>query len=233
MINNGGNPDYLAYPFGGNNAEVRALTRKYYKGAFGVSGGVNYPPLKTYLINRKDFVTTGNNALIDEAVANNGWIVFMTHAGYQDFNATSFSNLIDYARSKGIDIVTVGEAMKYYGNLLDIGDTVDPENWEYSIIDADGHAYGRIGNVIHLTGNSAGITGNSPITAYPKNTILRVRLTFAQASSLGFPTAGVLETERWAGADSFSTQTLHVYQSTQKKFRYWKESGEWSAWVDV
>ncbi|MCU5297017.1 BppU family phage baseplate upper protein [Bacillus paranthracis] len=125
--------EYLIYPYGSNNKAAREKVSKYYKGAIGTSNGLNVPPVSTFGLKRVPFgsFTEGQNSLdfykskVDEAIANNQWLIFMLHVGNPEHDATQqqhLSDLIDYIKTKPIKIATVKEGYEIYGNLIDYND---------------------------------------------------------------------------------------------------------------
>lgn len=67
-------------------------------------------------------------AKVDDVYTNGGWFIFMTHigdkpGGHTDQDTTNIGLLIDYIKSKNIDIVTIREGYEIYGNALETPST--------------------------------------------------------------------------------------------------------------
>lgn len=147
VLNNMGlKVDNLVYVGGDFNLDVIKESKKFYKSAVRVGGGVNIAPVRQFALSRFYIATTTtdiatpqvfngiqqNNtlesykAIVDYAFANNAWLIFGTHCWYSEFDATQEDYLkqtIDYIKSKNMPIVTLNEGVKKYGNKIDIGDT--------------------------------------------------------------------------------------------------------------
>ncbi len=132
---NGFNADVIVYPFGleGTYAEklrTKNAASKYYK--YGVDcliGGDNPKPIDNYCVYRQSTETLGIDGLkdvVDQCQANNSWLIFLTHSGGECFDAKKVSELIDYIKLKGIDIMTFGEAEKIKCNALDFNNCNAP-----------------------------------------------------------------------------------------------------------
>lgn len=144
----GHDTDIIVYPGStGDNATVRDAARNVYAAGI-ISGGnkVLTPPLETYRLSRYylDSATTPTldyfKGIADEVVANNGWAILMSHsqnATMDDDMLDTIEQLIDYAKSIGIDFVTAKEGLKSIGNALECGRDRDA-----GIVDADGNFNG-------------------------------------------------------------------------------------------
>ena len=61
-------------------------------------------------------------ARVDECYAQNGWLIFMTHVDdvdHTDEDNQMLRDLIDYIKTKGIDIVTLSEGFEVFGNAIE------------------------------------------------------------------------------------------------------------------
>lgn len=165
------------------------------------SGTVRYnvPPVRTFAIWRNELVetTAGANpslawmkSVVDAAVDNNAWVVWMSHSQYAGFDATEIANikaLIDYSVEQGVEIVTASEAMDTFGNAFETG------NYEHNgmangiVIGCDGTSYGRGANFEETHNKYKFVT---PAKAFPRNNIIS---SFVSGySGVGFPDDGVL-----------------------------------------
>lgn len=132
----------FVYPQGYSDIRVRRVTSQYADFAFGTEGGSfrDGDLMDTFNIQRIAFgswmtenpTVNGNSekttldyykACVDYAQANNMWLIFMTHIVAQDISYdTMLGDLIDYIKSKNIDIVNASEGFKMHGNRLYAGD---------------------------------------------------------------------------------------------------------------
>jgi len=111
--------DYLITPFGTATTELQAKAKKWAKCLVSSAdttanhlcqdGRYNIRRVNITYANTLDYYT----ALIDSAYANGDWLIFYTHsADGTQFDATLTQNVLQYAITKGIDIMTLNEAMK-------------------------------------------------------------------------------------------------------------------------
>lgn len=227
LMQNGMDNDFLVYPYGSDNALVRKVTRKYFKGAIDIqSEEINVPPVETFRMNRW---TLQNNTLenykakIDETIAVNGWLIFMSHSQYADFDANQLQyvrEIIDYARSKGVDIVSLKDGYEAIGNVVDIGDYSARETGaEYTILDADGKRHSKSNN-IDFKLSDENPTPSTPITDFEVNKITHNIVITANA--VGFPEnrGGTLLTRRYSN-DSYGYQIYNIYDSNKQYKRTW------------
>lgn len=162
----GCNTSYLVYPNNACSAEKMEIVKKYFRGA--LWGGdekvslINVPPINPYGLTRYSVVTADRitkvingqevevaalrplddfKRLIDEAVENGGWLIFMSHfytynsGGGYHFDEDVRNHIIEvckYATKKGVRIETLGKAYEMYKNRLMADDCV---------VDCDGNVY--------------------------------------------------------------------------------------------
>lgn len=125
----------ITYPIGETDENVLKVAREYYKVGMGSDVGINNPPIDTYHVHRylTDSGMAQIKAQVDKIVADGtGWLVLYAHAGqfpaYPNRQA-NFFEMMDYVKSKGIETVTVKDALKHYENTLDIGDRKYSKNY--------------------------------------------------------------------------------------------------------
>src|SRR5699024_6440107 len=60
-------------------------------------------------------------AVVDHAEQIGNWLVFVLHSNAMDSQQVQyFSDIVDYVRGKGIDIVSPSEGLEIYGNIVEI-----------------------------------------------------------------------------------------------------------------
>ena len=148
------------YPNNATNNEVRRLVSKYYNYACYGNGLINTLPLTPFSLHRVAMgsyfdgggtdpkygdttkFTSYYKAKVDEAIAEGkSLLIFMLHPAHADFNAEQQNYLkqtIDYVKTKGLDILTLDDAVAKMGNYLTAGNYNFEESEDYFIIDADG-----------------------------------------------------------------------------------------------
>lgn len=235
-------PNALVYPGGSDNAFVRQITREYFRTGIAIGNRVNYPPLRTYRLYRFPLASDYNNTLdiyksrIDEAIENNGWVVWMSHSQYPSFTEEQEQNireLIDYARSKGMDIVNVNDGLDAFGNVLDVGDYPDA-NAEFTIIDADGimHSKSNANKFLTEIGDNE-VKIDTSHEHFPMNTITRTAVT--NANRTGFPenSYGTLETSK-IQIYGYYFQIFYPANSNNVYRRYWNTpESQWSEFEKI
>lgn len=228
LIEHGGNPYYFIPPFGGDSPETVELIKKHYKGSFKTfsSGYITNPPVISTAIRRSDFEVTKvdlptQKSRLDEALQNNSLIVVNTHSGYSTFDKSDFRELLEYAISIGLDIVTTSEAMNHFGNLVELSSL--PTDEDYGVIDANGNTHGRLG-VTHFIADATNIRPSSPRDFAKFNRGVTVaNFSSSLASQYGWPSAGTLFTHNYSS--TFAFQRFVPFNSTDELQRYWNGSG--------
>lgn len=137
--------DSVAYPQGATTPWIRNWSTKYFKCGVDVwRGWVNKVPYPQFELSRIPFGESNlegmkkvlgspydTNTLefykfvVDKAIAEGRWLIFMTHAWYDTFNSTQqqyLLDIIDYIKSKNIEIVTIKEGIERTGNIVTVGD---------------------------------------------------------------------------------------------------------------
>ena len=186
--------DYYVYPYGGNNESVREMISKYFKAGIitskktpGDSHRANIGCIANYWINRwhcggasYDQIETSGpfanldtskmeyfEALIQDAIANDGWLILYTHSfemenGQQPTDGvTQFQRLEEIIQSilelkaggTDIDIITVADGFKMFGNAMQFGDYLGPWN-ETAEHTQPGAAINKLGQYDFPTGNA-------------------------------------------------------------------------------
>lgn len=126
----------ICYPKGYSNEYTPKAARKFFEVGMSSIPGINSSPIDTYYVKRDLTDQTDMNKMkerVDKILADGkGWLVFYSHTNIFKQNTTvrdRYFEMMDYVKSKGIECVTVHEAMKVYGNTLDIGDKKYSDDW--------------------------------------------------------------------------------------------------------
>ena len=187
--------DIIVQPYGENTDDVRKISRDYAKINVSTKEFVNTTPLDTFRVGR---ITLGEDLYItfeqykeklDEAIANDGWIIFKSHSQYPSFDENQqqlIRQIIDYARANNMYEVSVDEGISYFGNLIDVGDyTARASDKYYYVLDRDGEIHSNYNSKDFWNHkfNSVGI--NTPITHFKEGTTSTVSIISTNAQ--GFP----------------------------------------------
>lgn len=81
---------------------------------------------------------------VDQVAQEGGWLVFMTHAWYEWFDAADLAELVAYIRDAGIPIADVNEAIRLTGNVIEVGTFRKPLEYAatpYFVVTAEGRVY--------------------------------------------------------------------------------------------
>jgi len=146
-------------PYGDHSIDTDKIIRQFYSSNFHTDASKPYLlPLDSFKIWRKSFDAVNDSydriallkSYVDDAVANNKWIIFAVHPQfpeyYPDNGNTEFqarrdelSELIDYIRSLEISIVTAKDGLALCGNSVDIGnERLDTEYYSLAFDGTEG-----------------------------------------------------------------------------------------------
>lgn len=81
---------------------------------------------------------------VDQVAQEGGWLIFMTHAWYDWFDAEDLKELVDYIRDAGIPIMDVNDAIRATGNVIEVGTFRKPLEYAespYFVVSAEGRVY--------------------------------------------------------------------------------------------
>lgn len=242
----------MVYPFGAYNSKVKEVTRKYYRSARSSDTGVNESPIETYQLDTQLFAENAaidsrsglaRNTLefyklqVDEAVAKNGWLIWLMHSAHTAVTETQLSYLqqtIQYAKSLGVEVVTMQQALDQMANIVDVGDFDKSDlTKEHYVLGANGkESRASINNTIF----------NSPTDAYsnatlalnfPREKITHTKISSSNAGGLPSSQGGLLITNSIVSQVGYISQRFEAYNSKSVHSRYCKADGTWSAWEYV
>ena len=122
--------DWLVTPFGSSSVSLQAVARKAGMNALinSADNSMNhYGQNGRYRIRRILIAPTQElsyyKSLIDEAIRNGDWLVLETHTDMpEQWDGNLVRSIIQYAKSKSIDIMTIGEAFRLRKVCYDIYD---------------------------------------------------------------------------------------------------------------
>ena len=244
------------YPQNVTDERIRRTVRKYYDFGFGnTSLAVVHTDklLDTMRISRFAFgsYTTSNptingnsekntlayyKACVDYAVANSGWLVFMSHVGGQTAEQDLIlSDLIDYIKSLNVKIATATDGYKVHGNKLFMGDVGSGECVavdKYGNLYCENYVYPGAKTCIYAVDF---VNSDSVISDYADGTITYATYTNAYAASKGnFPitAGGTLVTHKVEHGSSspYNRQEYWPYNTKRKFVRYATSLSAWSTW---
>lgn len=109
------------------------MAKKYYNCGFSGESGINTGVIGSFYIKRYALGSFLNwtleqyKALIDDAVAQNGWLVFVLHPNnpeHTEVQQDKIHSIIQYIQSLNVEIMTVSDGYEVFGNALEIGDYI-------------------------------------------------------------------------------------------------------------
>ena len=238
MSKYGFNTEAFIYPFGSNTPETEKLVRKYYKAGIHTSGGVgqiNYQPIpkqarmyRIYYNELNPATETEKNkveyckAQIDEAIANNGWVIIGSHCFYDGFDPALYREVVEYAVNSSAKVVGLKEGLDIYGNIIDLPDFQVGANGK--LTSSQVSKYVRINTTV--TANDTLDKFESDKTSYrtfTKNNAITFKMPEQNEGILFVHHLGF---EGYAYQEYISYTTNNVYQ------RYWNRDTEsWSDWT--
>lgn len=183
--------NFIAYPFGYANALTKSVASRYFRGGIGAYPGgsaINVPPIASFSTLRYplgnasyDYTLPALKARVDEAVAQNGWLIWMSHAEYDSFDETQLGyvrEMIDYARSLGVEIVSLEQGYNRIGNVVESGEAAGEV--DYFAVSCDGE--------VRFRHKKTGINSATPATSFPPRQL--VTHSFYSGENSGFPDSG-------------------------------------------
>ena len=252
----------LAYPGSNTNENTWRIAQKYYRAGRQTDwrDHLNNSPLETWdlrVVAGFDAVSDYSEypsdtdplvyckAMVDKAVAEKAWVIFLTHA--EELTETGLSNLretIEYVQSLNIPIVTISQALDIRGNMIDIGRYNRKVQRDYPETYAEHFTVGCDGSLAHkdndkylayLPQNS--VTSATPPKDFPRYAISSCRITYTNTD--GFPSANggtlltnTLGSRAYDYSEGRAWQELILPISHISWKRYALSDTQWSAWSD-
>lgn len=229
------------YPYGHNNSTVREEVAKIYKVATQTNilsnDETNASPLNNTRLKRVALGSYGGSndtlehhkSVIDRAISENSWVIFMTHVWAQDEEKDQLiADLIDYIKSASVDIVTLDEGLDVFGDKVNINGVfrVLPDN---SILSDTNIFIASHTNPTVEEINDFNFFANN----FNDNHI--IYSLFNTNSVVGMPQnkGGVLKTTRLTRASGFSEQEYIPYNSDRVWRRKLTPNRTWSKWTSL
>lgn len=163
----------VAYPNGLIKDEYMPVVKEFFKFGFTTDRAINTLPYESSYIHRCEVFPQSEiyniddaKALVDSVSENGGWLVFMTHCWFKTFSPDDLEELVNYIRSKNIEIANVTEVSEKYANPIDIGIAKKPFNdmaEDFFIVDCMGRAYTNNIKMNNIETNNIAITEKSAI----------------------------------------------------------------------
>lgn len=231
LRDNGFESDVIVYPYGGADNETRDIARRYYSAGVDIDrdSSLNNPPINTYMLQRVYLNDVGSMNVqlakdkIDETKQNNSLMILGMHCHYAGFSKAGLTETIQYAKTQGVEIVSMREVLEAYSNIIDIPDIqigADGSTSPYSIIGK----YRRQAQIFQ---------SNAHVDNYAMDAVSYRPYTGIQATANAMPEnrAGVLFTYRLA-SDDYAFRTYVVIQTRTEYRSFWDNVGKkWSPWT--
>lgn len=141
----------VCYPQGIYIDNLMPVVRDRFKLGFGVFSGINEVPLESYFMHRCElFPSKGNftivdaKDMVDRVAREGGWLVFMTHSWYPTFDPVKLTELVEYIKEAGIEIVGLDEGLELVGNKSEVGifrKSLEHLTAPYFVEDANGNVW--------------------------------------------------------------------------------------------
>lgn len=244
----GYDPKGFVYPQNAQNESTANVVTRYFPYSFAKSGfngqARNYPKMNNYAIARcalgsyfdsSEAGFSNTNTLeyykekVDEAIANNNWLVFVLHTWHSDMTESQWQYLkeiIDYIRSKGYDIDFPSDGFKKYGNIM------QTSYYTETNIDANGKLESKY---IHYIVDEVAIDINKKINQLNNQKVYVNTISNTKAASEGWPEgrAGIATTYRLSSVYNFNYQEYLVASNGNLYRRKTNSSHEWTAFQKV
>jgi len=239
----------LCYPFGARNDLAIDVARRYFRGARSTDYGINYSPVETWdlrVINGyRPNVPTDNEGKIelyktdiDEIVAKKGWGIYSAHLYLDNTQVEIISEIVQYAKSLGVEIVTLNEGLNRFGNIVDVGRYYkDDLTKPHYVIGANGVAssYNLHDVLIATYGRTSynnEINGNTRPSFFKLGKIYKTRIAAINRTGLPGDLYGNLTTDTSAapGYNAYVIQRYEEYGTGKTYTRYAIDANTWSSW---
>jgi hypothetical protein len=232
-----GDVNIIIYPygyFGTYASKIKNIARKYFRNGVDAGGTYNTSPSDNMLLGRifldktKDISTF--TASIDQAIANNAWLIFGSH-GYDtnQIDGAYLGQIIDYIKSKNIPILTFSDAEKLKGNAVSYGEYTDTTKGMFIGKDGAVKLNGINGslNIIKLAYTG---TMDDAISLFPANKVTICEISGAKDTLNA--TGGVLTVYN---LDAYYQYEIFAAADGKKMFtRNWNPSGSrWNNWYEI
>ena len=228
----------ICYPKGYTNADTLKASREYFDVGMSSIPGINQSPIDTYFVKRDLTDTTDMAAMkarVDKIKADGkGWLVFYSHSNIFHSNETvknRFFEMMEYVKNSGVETVTVDDAMKVYGNTLDIGDMKYSE--KYFKVGSDGNIETNNIPVVYNK-NIAGVN-NKAGTDFEFGKITVTSYQLGNNSDIPFDSGiGTLYTDRRFERNEYGARAFQRFEGwdgTIVTRQY--ISGKWTSWLGI
>lgn len=238
LTKNGFKVNAHVYAYGYSTEYSRNVTRKNHIVGINATPNLQKPinniPISTFRLGRVPLgwgTETGKDtleyykSLVDKCIDENGWLVFMCHlAMTSDEQITIIGQLLDYIQTRinDISVQTVTEAIKTFGNQIDIGDfeKFDDKDNSYHIVSADGKIYNSSSK--YFTMHHSIIKKETPISEFPYGV---TTVGFSSVDNTNFHSGGHIMTYRGRiYVDDLSFQMYFRYDTKGVEIRYWNDT---------
>ena len=220
----------LVVPYGAINPLVSKVAERHFKYAFGANVGKrNTEGITTYNLQRivhgNEYTWQHYKNAVDNAVRENAWSVIVTH--WYQLNAEQkqlMMDMIDYAKSEGVDIVTTKEALEIYGNVVEY---TNYETGNFFAVSKAGNTFGK--NIVNKSNIVLDNTKkySDPIESYDFGKITYTQITGSEAANFPEGRNGVLVTVRMSKEVGFQKQFYYVSVVNRIYVRTTNSDGVW------
>lgn len=236
LLLHGYNNKYLVCPYNRYNDLSMRIASEYFDCSIALKSNVenNTTPIDTYALTRVEIgneqTLAEHKAYIDHIVANNGWLITMSHSqsAYMK-HPERIEEMIDYAQQSGVEIVTIREALKYFANVIEIGTSWDSF---YSGIDPVGKTFGTL-RAFGIESLPSNFTGENIFDCFPKMSKTICNVSASKGATFGYPdgsSGGVLEVYRASGNyyNYMEWKPLGQFKTYRKEY-----NDSWSEWTQI
>ena len=235
LNNNNLNGRCLVYPFGDFNDAVKKICSEFFDTCVNVdhnmTATINYPPVKPFALYRV-YYEQGLEAVkakIDETVENGGWMILGMHCFYPEWDYNTFKAIVDYAKTKDIDILNMKDATAIYNNKLNLGEAKSIDDLtDCFVVDKNGKIHGR------QMACSFVMDTSKPIGDIIENSAMFKSMSYiASSNASAYPerSAGVLETNRMPN-ELYSYRLYKPINSNNLYISNWKDNA-WTAFEKI
>ncbi len=225
-------------PFSDNDARTRSAIRKYFDHSFSrMSAAPNAIPVNMHDLKRTNMGDDVSRPFsyykeyIDRGIKENSLMIICLHSNQfgSEEQKEVLKQTIDYLKSNNVDITTISEAMKRYGNAFEMWNEY---TGQHTVISNSGEMFGSdLDYMVRLDTNSA--TPETPYNEFPPNKISFCKITASNSSEFPENRAGILITDNRVNEDGYTSQYYKILGRVTEYSRSTNTSGNWGSFEKV
>jgi peptidoglycan/xylan/chitin deacetylase (PgdA/CDA1 family) len=238
----------IVYPFGSVTKAQKKYVSSRYNTGVDTRGGVNIAPMDLWALKRVALGSYFDSAeayyksyqyyqdKVDDAIAKQGWLIFMLHPAAPDHDATQqqyLSDIIDYIQINNVKVVTLEQGLELNGSLVHTGNTNLGDADDYFVVTPNGRPHSSYfkGQSITVYDTDSNTAPTEILAKYPDMTITKSIVLLDGMTGLPEVQAGTLITYVPVRATDTMYQLWYPYLKANVYIRYvYQPTDSWKVW---